>query len=89
MGVLDPVLVHITNLDNSYAQVIEAPDFPKYLERGSHKITLHNKVYVEREDTLVKDHKDFFGLAPGKFVGLKYAGVFKCISVSADDKGLV
>lgn len=37
----------------------------------------------------MKDHKDFFGLAPGKFVGLKYAGVVKCTEVKVDKDGLV
>ncbi|KAL4465850.1 hypothetical protein ABPG74_004087 [Tetrahymena malaccensis] len=85
MAVIDPVKVTITNLPDTYEQVLEAPDFPTQVERGSHKITFTNSVYVEREDTQLKDHKDFFGLAPGKVVGLKYAGVVKCIEVKAKD----
>lgn len=37
----------------------------------------------------MKDHKDFFGLAPGKLVGLKYAGVVKCLEVRADSEGVI
>ncbi|EGR28605.1 hypothetical protein IMG5_171930 [Ichthyophthirius multifiliis] len=89
LAVVDPVLVKIVNLDDNFSLEIDAPDFPKYLERGSHKITLFNQVWVEREDTLMKDHKDFFGFAKGKIVGLKYAGVFKCLDVKADQNGVV
>lgn len=37
----------------------------------------------------MKDHKDFYGLAPGKFVGLKYAGVVKCTDVKVNKDGHV
>lgn len=52
-------------------------------------MTFSNSLWVEREDTQTKDHKDFFGLAPGKLVGLKYAGVVKCLEVRADKDGVV
>lgn len=50
---------------------------------------MNSTLWVEREDTLAKDHKDFFGLAPGKIVGLKYAGVVKCNEVKTDKDGAV
>jgi len=40
--------------------------------KSTHKINLTNKIYVEREDVRVEDHKEFLGMAPGKLVGLKY-----------------
>lgn len=87
MAVLDPIKVTITNLDNAFEQVLDVPDFPSNPEKGSHKVVFANTVWVEREDTQVKDHKDFFGLAPGKCVGLKYAGVVKCTDVKTDKDG--
>lgn len=89
MAVINPVKVSITNLAADFEQVLDAPDFPTQPERGSHKVLFTNSVYVEREDTQLKDHKDFFGLAPGKFVGLKYAGVVKCLEVKTNDEGLI
>jgi len=40
--------------------------------KSTHKIKLTNKIYVEREDVRLDDHKEFLGMAPGKLVGLKY-----------------
>lgn len=42
------------------------------LRKSTHKIKLTNKIYVEREDVRLEDHKEFLGMAPGKLVGLKY-----------------
>lgn len=29
----------------------------------------------------MEDHKDFWGIAPGKVIGLKYCGPFKVVEV--------
>jgi len=81
LAVIDPVVVHIVNLAENEVREILAPDFPYKPEGNKHKIRLSRKVYVEREDIRTVDHPDFLGLAPGKLIGLKYAGVFKVIEV--------
>ena len=41
---------------------------------------------MEREDVRTVDHKDFFGIAPGKVAGLKYFGIILVKEVLVNDK---
>ena len=41
MAVVDPVKLTLVNLPEDFEESIEAPNFPKELERGYHKIILH------------------------------------------------
>lgn len=50
LAVVDPVLVHITNLADDFFKSIQAPDFPKDKDGPTHTINFTNKIYVERED---------------------------------------
>mmetsp|Transcript_10692 Transcript_10692/g.20804 ORF Transcript_10692/g.20804 Transcript_10692/m.20804 type:complete len:765 (-) Transcript_10692:32-2326(-) len=70
MAVLDPLELEIRGFEN--VQELTVPDFPKNPERGSHTVKLTSTLFVERSDFRVQDSKDYFGLAPGKVVGLKY-----------------
>lgn len=49
------------------------PLFPKNEEKGTRKIKFTSRIYVERSDIKLVDEKGFYGIAPGKIVGLKYA----------------
>jgi glutaminyl-tRNA synthetase len=84
--VLDPVPVHIIDLEDGFNLDIDAPLFPKNKELGSHRIHLSKTVYVEREDVLELDHKEHFGMAPGKLSGLKYAFPVFVEKVVVDEK---
>ncbi|ARF12130.1 glutaminyl-tRNA synthetase [Klosneuvirus KNV1] len=82
MAVLYPITIHIINLPDSYKQTIQVKDFPDDdLNTNSHEITLSNKVYIERDDFRLEDSPQYFRLAPGKIVRLKYAGLIKCVNV--------
>jgi glutaminyl-tRNA synthetase len=70
MAILEPVQLEIRGFDQ--VQEIAVPDFPKYPERGVHTVKLTSSLFIDRSDFKEKDSKDFFGLAPGKVVGLKY-----------------
>lgn len=76
MAVLDPVLVTIVNVEDNYREELVINNFPKDLEKGTHKIVLTKKVWVDRSDVRLEDHADFWGIAPGKTIGLKYCGCF-------------
>lgn len=71
MGVQDPILVTISNLEEPVK--LESPDFPFAPERGSHSIVLTPKIYIDASDFREDDSKNYFGLAPGKSAILKYA----------------
>lgn len=46
-------------------------------------------LYVDREDVRDVDHPKFFGFAPGKLVGLKYAGKVKVSEVLKNNEGVI
>ncbi len=51
------------------------------------ELPLTRVVYIERDDFRLEDDKDFYGLAPGKEVYLKYAYAIKCDSYTLGDDG--
>ncbi len=50
--------------------------FPKDEAKGNRKIKLSKKIFVERSDIKLHDEKGFYGIAPNKIIGLKYASTF-------------
>lgn len=88
LAVLDPIKVVFTNVNDDHVEEIETPIFPRDKEASEkRKITLGKVIYIERSDFREIDDPDFFGLAPNKEVGLKYAGVVLCKEVSKDSDG--
>jgi glutaminyl-tRNA synthetase len=86
MAIVDPVKLILTNVDDAFVEKISVPDFPKDPARGSHDITLQKELWVERSDIKLEDVKDFFGIAPGKTIGLKYANLVKITDIKVNDK---
>lgn len=54
-----------------------------------HTISLTREVFVEADDFRDADSPDYFGLAPGKTAGLRYAGYVKVVDVVRDAAGNV
>ena len=87
MAVIDPLKITLSNL--SKEEVIETPLFPKNPDAGKRKVTLEKTIFIEKKDFRELDDPDFFGLAPGKEVGLKYCGLIKCEKVVKDENGAI
>ncbi|OMP07754.1 Glutamyl/glutaminyl-tRNA synthetase, class Ib [Corchorus olitorius] len=91
--VLHPLKVVITNLEAGSVMDLDAkkwPDAKKDDKSAFYKVPFSNVVYIERSDFRMKDSKDYYGLAPGKSVLLRYAFPIKCTDVIlADDKETV
>ncbi|KAI3913726.1 hypothetical protein MKW98_011787 [Papaver atlanticum] len=90
MVVLHPLKVVITNLDNktiSYLDAKKWPDAQTDDASAFYKVPFTNAVYIERSDFRTKDSKDYYGLAPGKSVLLRYAYPIKCTEVIYSDDG--
>jgi len=87
MVVLEPLRVVITNFDEVIE--VEAPNHPKNAEMGTRKIPFSKVLYIEQSDFRLEDAKNYFRLAPGKEVGLKYftRGNLKCTAVKTDASG--
>ncbi|XP_027366589.1 glutamine--tRNA ligase isoform X1 [Abrus precatorius] len=93
MVVLNPLKVVITNLEANSAIEVDAkkwPDAQADEASAFYKIPFSNVVYIERSDFRMQDSKDYYGLAPGKSVILRYAFPIKCTEVIlADDNETV
>jgi glutaminyl-tRNA synthetase len=88
MAVLQPLKLVISGRDLAGdAANITVPDFPFDPTRGSHVLRIENEVYIDRSDFRLEDSEDYFGLAPGKVVGLKYAFRVRCESVETNGSG--
>lgn len=90
MVVLHPLKVVITNLEAGSVIDLDAKRWPDaQMDDASafYKVPFSNVIYIEHSDFRMKDSKDYYGLAPGKSVLLRYAFPIKCTEVIlADDK---
>ena len=91
MAVLDPLKIVLTCDDSVDCKVrpgpnttVTVPDFPHVPARGSHEVPFTTELFIDQSDFRLEDDKDFFGLAPGKVVGLKYGCHIRCDSVELD-----
>ncbi|OWM68001.1 hypothetical protein CDL15_Pgr017569 [Punica granatum] len=91
MVVLNPLKVVITNLEAGSVLDLDAKKWPDaQTDDAVYKVPFSNTVYIERSDFRLKDSKDYYGLAPGKSVLLRYAFPINCMDVIlADDKETV
>ncbi|KAM7487651.1 hypothetical protein LguiB_025135 [Lonicera macranthoides] len=85
--------VVITNLEAGSVMDLDAKKWPDAQTDDSssfYKVPFTNVVYIEQTDFRMKDSKDYYGLAPGKSVLLRYAFPIKCTEVIfGDDKETV
>lgn len=87
MAVIDPILLVLENFKES--EVKEVADFPKDPNGPKHKIVTDGELYVDRSDVREVDHPTFYGIAPGKRVGLKYSSIIQVKSVEKDATGKI
>ena len=83
MAVLDPVEMVIVSVEKD--EEVSIPLFPKDEAKGSRKITYSKNIWVERSDIKLEDEKGFYGIAPNKVIGLKYASSFYVKEVIAEN----
>ncbi|XP_021288281.1 glutamine--tRNA ligase, cytoplasmic [Herrania umbratica] len=87
--VLHPLKVVITNLESGSVMDLGAKKWPDAQANDTsafYKVPFSNVVYIERTDFRMKDSKDYYGLAPGKSVLLRYAFPIKCTDVILADE---
>jgi len=89
MAVLRPLRVVIENFPEGEVREVEAPLHPEDPSLGSRKVPFSRVVYVERDDFREDPPKDWFRLAPGREVRLRYACLVRCTDVVKDAKGEV
>jgi glutaminyl-tRNA synthetase len=88
LGVLSPLKVVITNYpeDLSSIQMLEAPNHPQDPSQGYREVPFSSELYIEASDFMEAPPKDFFRLAPGREVRLRYGYIILCEEVIRDPK---
>lgn len=87
MAVLRPLKVVITNYPEGQEEYLDAINNPEDLDAGTRKVPFSKVLYIERDDFMEEPPKQFFRLAPGREVRLRYAYFIKCENVVKDENG--
>ena len=86
MAVLHPLRVVIDNYPEDLVEELEAVNNPENPNMGTRKVPFSRILYIEQDDFLEHPPKQFFRLAPGREVRLRYAYFIKCIGVVKDER---
>ncbi|MCS7198030.1 MAG: glutamine--tRNA ligase/YqeY domain fusion protein [Candidatus Bipolaricaulota bacterium] len=89
LAVLDPLKVVITNYPDGQVEWLDAINNPEDPSAGTRKVPFSKVIYIERDDFMENPPKDFYRLAPGREVRLRYAYFIKCEEVIKDAQGNV
>ena len=89
MAVLRPLRLVIENLWDGAPLSVEARNNPDDPDAGSRPVPFGRELYVERDDFMEEPPKNFYRLAPGQTVRLRYAGLVTCREVVKDMHGEV
>ncbi len=84
MAVLRPLRVVITNYPEGQAEHLDAVNNPEDPAAGVRQIPFSRELYIERDDFLEDPPKQFYRLAPGREVRLRWAYFIKCENVVKD-----
>jgi glutaminyl-tRNA synthetase len=87
MAVLDPLKVVIENWPQGHVEWVDAVNNPEDPTAGSRQVPFSGELWIEREDFQENPPKDFFRLAPGREVRLRYGYFVKCTGVDKDAAG--
>jgi glutaminyl-tRNA synthetase len=84
MAVLRPLRVVIDNYPEERSEELDAVNNPEDPAAGTRKVPFSRVLYIERDDFREDPPKQFFRLAPGREVRLRYAYFVKCVGVVKD-----
>jgi glutaminyl-tRNA synthetase len=86
LAVLRPLRVVIENYPEGKGEELEAVNNPEDPSAGTRKVPFSRVIYIEQDDFREDPPKQFFRLAPGREVRLRYAYFITCKSVEKDPK---
>lgn len=89
MAVLRPLRVVIENYPEGQTEELDAVNNPEDPSMGSRKVPFSRVIYIEQDDFREDPPKQFYRLAPGREVRLRYAYFIKCVEVVKDADGNV
>jgi glutaminyl-tRNA synthetase len=89
MAVLRPLRVVIDNYPEGQSEAMEAVNNPEDESMGTRTIPFSKVIYIEQDDFREDPPKQFFRLAPGREVRLRYGFFITCTGVVKNDAGEV
>jgi glutaminyl-tRNA synthetase len=89
MAVLRPLRVVIDNYPDDLVEEMEAVNNPEDASMGTRRVPFSKVLYIEQDDFREDPPKQFFRLAPGREVRLRYGYLITCNSVVKDADGNV
>ena len=87
MAVLRPLRVVIDNYPEGQVEQMEAVNNPEDESKGSRSVPFSRVLYIEQDDFREDPPKQYFRLAPGREVRLRYGYFVTCTSVVKDAAG--
>jgi glutaminyl-tRNA synthetase len=85
MAILDPLRVVIDNYPEDLVEEMDAVNNPEDPSAGTRKVPFSKILYIEREDFREDPPKQYYRLAPGREVRLRYAYFVTCTGVVKDE----
>src|SRR5204863_5584955 len=89
MAVLRPLRVVIDNYPEGQVEEMDAVNNPEDPSAGTRKVPFSKVLYIEQDDFKEDPPKQFFRLAPGREVRLRWGFFIKCDEVVKDAAGNV
>jgi len=89
MAVLRPLRVVIENYPEGQVEEVEAVNNPEDPSMGTRKVPFSRVLYIEQDDFREDPPKQYYRLAPGREVRLRYAYFIRCTGVVKDAGGRV
>jgi glutaminyl-tRNA synthetase len=89
LAVLRPLKVVIDNYPEGQSEELDCINNPEDPGAGTRKVPFSKVLYIEQEDFREDPPKQFFRLAPGREVRLRYAYFITCTGVVKDGAGRV
>lgn len=87
MAVLRPLRVILLNYPEDQVETMEAVNNPEDPSMGTRQVPFSKVLYIERDDFREDPPKQFFRLAPGREVRLRYGYIIQCVDVVKDAHG--
>jgi glutaminyl-tRNA synthetase len=89
MAVLKPLKVVIENYPEDQVEWMDAVNNPEDPSAGSRTVPFSRELYIEQDDFREDPPKQYFRLAPGREVRLRYGYFIRCVGLVKDDSGQV
>ena len=86
MAVLRPLKVVIENYPDGVVERLDAVNNPEDAAAGTRTVPFSRTLYIEHDDFREDPPKQFYRLAPGREVRLRYGYIIKCVSVTKDSQ---